>query len=94
MSYGRTFTRRTAVGLLALSTVPCSSSPLLAAHLRQQRDRKSLDEILTSIFSETYQQLPFYDSCRGLSDETCLDAVNVRLEALYRARLRPDLHSG
>src|SRR5262245_34910658 len=82
MSRRGTFTRRAAIGAFVLGALPCSSSSLLAAHDRQQRDRKSLDEILTSVFSETYQQLPFFDDCRRIGE--CLNAVKMNAEALYR----------
>ena len=84
MSRCRIFTRRDAIGVLVLGALPCSSSALLAAHERQQRDRKSLDEILTSVFYETYQQLLFFDDCRGIGEDKCLNAVKMNADALYR----------
>jgi len=87
MSDCRKFTRRAAIGLLALGTFPSSSSALLALQTHPQRDRKSLDEHLTSVFSETCRQLPFFDSCSDLDDKNKkrLDAVKINTEALYRA---------
>jgi hypothetical protein len=87
MSCCRKFTRRAAIGLLALGTFPSSSNPLLAIQTRPHRDRKSLDELLISVFSETCQQFPFFDSCRGLGDKNngCLDTLKMNTDALYRA---------
>jgi hypothetical protein len=90
MSRRRTFTRRAALGLFALSTAPCLSSPRLAAHIRQQHDRKLPAEILTLVFSRTWQQRPFYDDCHDLADDKCLEAVLTNTEALYRAGYSED----
>ena len=90
MSRCRTFSRRAALGVFALSTLPCSSTPRLAAQIRQQHDRKSPAELLTLIFSRTWQQRPFYDDCRDLADDKCLEAVITNTEALYRAGYSED----
>jgi hypothetical protein len=87
MSRCRKFTRRAAIGLLTFGSLPSTSRPLPAFHIPPQCDGKSLEGLLTSIFLQTYQQLPFFDSCRGVDDENnkCLDTLKMNIEALIRA---------